>query len=282
MFFRSRVIVITSLLLAAFLLGFVNYTALRSQSVDDPETGVHLSAVEEADEGEEDLLHEQQDHDPDQIVICLDPGHTVGTGRGNIEHFGQTESMLVWELSMMLAEGLQAKGFEVYQTRDNPYEDVSIFERAERANALQPNLLLSLHTDLGGFSGYAFYVADKAGLHESRVGPRESLRKRSRQIAEILDERIGEVGPIQSLGVRSEEMTYFGHQTGGALPLSIFSQVPVTTLELGFLDSEVDGPFLVSEEGKRLWVDQLLDALDEDIFLERQASVLEMNDHGGE
>ncbi len=282
MFFRSRVIVITSLLLAAFLFGFVNYTASRSQPADDPGTGVELSAVEEVDELEDAPLHEQQDRDPDRIVICLDPGHTVGTGRGNIEHFGQTESMLVWELSMILKEGLRAKGFEVYQTRDNPYEEVSIFERAERANALQPDLLLSLHADLGGFSGYAFYVADKAGLHESRVGPGESVRKRSRQIAETLDESIGEVGPIQSLGVRSEEMTYFGHQTGGALPLSIFSEVPVTTLELGFLDSEVDGPFLVSEEGKRLWVDKLLEALDEAIFSEYQASALEMNDHGGE
>ena len=279
MLFRNSVIVITSLFLAAFLLGFLNYTVLRFHLVDDPEPGVSFSEVEDAEQDPADV---QQDRDPEKILICLDPGHTVGTGRGNIEHFGQTESMLVWELSMMLEEGLRAKGFEVYQTRVDPYEEVSIAERAERANALQADLLLSLHADLGGFSGYAFYVPDKPGLHESRVGPGENVRKISRQIAESLDESIGHVGPIRSLGVKSEEMTYFGHRTGGALPLSIHSEVPVTTLELGFLDGEVDGPFLVSVEGKRLWVDMLLEALDEDIFSERPARILKFTDYGGE
>jgi len=212
------------------------------------------------------LLDENLNDDPEKIVICLDPGHTVGTGRGNSEHFGQTESVIVWEISIMLEEGLIEKGFEVYKTRSDPFEEVSIEERAALANSLDADLFLSLHTDLGGFSGYAFYVPDKPGIHKDKVGPCESVRTRSREIAENLDQKIKQIGPIQSLGVRSEEITYYGSKSGGALPMSIMSEVPVMTLELGFLDNGVDGPFLVSDEGKRLWVDKLLEAIDMNIF----------------
>ncbi len=247
------------LILAAFFLGVAAFIILISNMESNKEPINNPSADNEA---EKSLTNNNLNDENEKIVICLDPGHTVGIGRGNTEHFGQTESMIVWEIALMLEEGLIERGFEVHKTRGDLFKEVSIEKRAELANSIDADLFLSLHTDLGGFSGYAFYVPDEPGVYKKKAGPGESVRIKSRKIAEKLDEKIKQVGPLQSLGVRSEEITYYGNKHGGSLPISILSEVPVITLELGFLDNEVDGPFLASDEGKQLWVDKLLEAMD--------------------
>ena len=195
--------------------------------------------------------------------ICLDPGHTVGgTGNGNIPFFGETESEIVWVMASMLEARLAELGYEVIKTRLSPYQEMTLSERSQIANNFAADLFLSLHCDLGGFSGYAFYVPDVPGRNEDKTGPPAGIRIRSREIAEQLDRAIQQVGPIVSRGVKSEELTYAGG-IQGALTISIYAEVPIATLELGFLDNEIDGPFLTSAAGKILWVETLAQAIHE-------------------
>ncbi len=199
---------------------------------------------------------------PSPIKICLDPGHTIGTGNGNRSYFGESESEIVWIMTLMLESKLTELGYEVIKTRSDPYQEMTLPERSKIANNFDADLLLSLHCDLGNQSGYAFFVPDKPGQNEDKTGPPPKISKRSRELAEQLDREIKQVGPIKSRGVKSEEFTYAGNLQG-ALTISIYAEVPVITLELGFLDNEIDGPFLASAAGKILWVETLAQAINE-------------------
>ena len=196
------------------------------------------------------------------IRITLDPGHTIGTGNGNRSYFGESESEIVWVMTLMLESKLTELGYEVIKTRSDPYQEMTLPERSKIANNFGADLLLSLHSDLGNQSGYAFFVPDKPGQSEDKTGPSPEISMRSRELAEQLDRAIQQVGPIKSRGVKSEEFTYAGNLQG-ALTISIYAEVPVITLELGFLDHEIDGPFLASAAGKILWVETLAQAINQ-------------------
>jgi len=197
---------------------------------------------------------------PGPIKICLDPGHTIGTGGGNHSYFGERESEIVWILTAMLESRLTELGYAVIKTRSDPYLEMTLPERSQIANNFEADLFLSLHCDLGNQSGYAFFVPDKPGRNEDKSGPSAEISRGSRELAEQLDRAIQQVGPIKSRGVKSEEFTYAGGLQG-ALTISIYAEVPVITLELGFLDHEIDGPFLASAAGKILWVETLVQAI---------------------
>lgn len=242
-------------IMLAVLVGFLlqSHHALGSGAPANPEPAVEQT---EPEYPPEPLV----EPDSSKIRICLDPGHTIGKGKGNTPFFGANESEIVWVIATMLETRLTELGYEVIKTREDPYAEVELPARSKLANDFGADLLLSLHSDLGGFTGYAFYVPDVPGQNEEKTGPPAAVRTRSRELAEGLDREIQQVGPIKSSGVKSEELTYAGG-IQGALTISIYAEVPVMTLELGFLDNETDGPFLASAKGKILWVEALAEAI---------------------
>ena len=235
---------------------------LQTHTVSSGNSAVMIPVVNDSEPAHDSNSEAVNDDCISPKRICLDPGHIIGTGSGNRTYFGESESEIVWVMALMLESRLTELGYEVIKTRTDPYEDMTLPERSEIANAFAADLFLSLHCDLGGVSGYAFFVPDVPGRNEDKAGPPREISRRSRELAELLDQEIQEVGPIKSRGVKSEELTYAGG-TQNALTISIYAEVPIITLELGFLDNETDGPFLTSAAGKILWVEALVQAINE-------------------
>jgi N-acetylmuramoyl-L-alanine amidase len=79
----------------------------------------------------------------EQAVILVDPGHG-GSDFGIVGARGNREADLCWRLATRLAEKLSATGARVRFTRTEA-EAPDSSERARRANALDGNVLISIH-----------------------------------------------------------------------------------------------------------------------------------------
>jgi N-acetylmuramoyl-L-alanine amidase len=58
-------------------------------------------------------------------------------------------------------------------------------------------------------------------------------------------------GHLDDNGLRTDYQTKVGREQGGALTGSIFSEVPVVTVEMVVLSDERDAEFIKREEGQR-------------------------------
>ena len=61
----------------------------------------------------------------------------------------------------------------------------------------------------------------------------------------------GLAGTLKDNGVRTDYQTKVGREQGGALTGSIFSEVPVVTIEMVVLSDPSDAEFIKTEEGQR-------------------------------
>jgi len=58
-------------------------------------------------------------------------------------------------------------------------------------------------------------------------------------------------GALNDDGVRTDFQTKVGREQGGALTGSIFSEVPVVTIEMVVLSDDADASFIKTEDGQR-------------------------------
>ncbi len=77
--------------------------------------------------------------------IVLDPGHG-GEQEGTMATLGGVEKEITLDIGLRLRDLLRAEGFEVVMTRDSDV-DVSLDERAERANEVGGDLFVSIHVN---------------------------------------------------------------------------------------------------------------------------------------
>ncbi len=78
-------------------------------------------------------------------TVAIDPGHG-GRDGGTSLQFGLLEKDLTLDLARRLSETLENHGIETVLTRTNDIE-VSLAERAERANAARADLFVSIHVN---------------------------------------------------------------------------------------------------------------------------------------
>lgn len=130
--------------------GAMSHAALTGLRVDRPGTAARLR----------EELRKEQTGGIHGALIVIDPGHG-GDDLGVAGKRGNAEADICWHLSTRLAEELVARGARVRFSRTEA-EGPSYSERAERANALGADLLLSIHlnaneeTTAEGCSTYFF------------------------------------------------------------------------------------------------------------------------------
>jgi N-acetylmuramoyl-L-alanine amidase len=158
--------------------------------------------------------------------IVIDPGHG-GTDLGTVHTDDSlpggtvTEASLVWDLATRLEGRLTALGVRTWVTRGQTI-DRTDSERAEFANEVGADLLLSLHVDGSESSqanGLATYYYGGAETHSS-VGERlaDLIQRELVARTRLLDNRIH----------------------GKAWALLRLTRMPAVRLELGYLTSPVD------------------------------------------
>lgn len=216
-------------------------TSEKANKVDEtekePSEEIVIEEVEEKVKQEENEEVEEKA----KFSIMIDPGHQA-KGNYDLEPVGpnsteqkpkvasgtqgvvtnKPEYELTLEVSQLLQEVLEEKGFEVQLTRTKNEVDVSNIERAQMANEMEADLFLRIHAD-GAESATAegFSV-----LTPGQGNPdTEKVYEASLTAAEFIVDEVKEIATIHQNGVIfRDDLSGFN-----------WSEVPVNLIELGFM-----------------------------------------------
>jgi N-acetylmuramoyl-L-alanine amidase len=206
-------------------------------------------------------------------VVVIDPGHPSEVSRGDFVQNGTTEVHVAWEVALRLRRELERRGYRVRLTKARERELVRNRRRAEIANRANAALMIRLHCDATSDSGFALYYPDRAGTAHGRTGPTADVMARSRAAAESLHvDMAAELGGVlKNGGVRGDSRTAVGARQG-ALTGSIFSEVPVVTVEMVVLSNARDARFISDEDGQLHMARALAKGVERFVPLARRAT----------
>ena len=186
------------------------------------------------------------------FVVCLDPGHSSETSQGTESRDHKlTELHVNWVVGQRLKALLEGEGATVVLTKTREPEVVTNRRRAEIANAAQAKLFLRLHCDSGEQSGLATYYPDRQGTRFGVAGPSTTVITASQRAARIFHPAViaALAGSERDTGIKGDSQTSIGGKQG-ALTGSIFSHVPVLTVEMCVLTNPRDYRFIRTSEGR--------------------------------
>ena len=189
-----------------------------------------------------------------RTIVCIDPGHPSEVASGKNLQNGTSETHTNWAVATKLREELEARGYEVVMTKEGEDELVRNKDRALVANRARAALMIRLHCDASAERGFAVYYPDRQGrAKDGTTGPGPSVIEESRRAAEAVHAGLAEglKGSLEDNGVRTDFQTKVGREQGGALTGSIFSEVPVVTIEMVVLSDGSDAEFIKTDEGQR-------------------------------
>jgi N-acetylmuramoyl-L-alanine amidase len=189
-----------------------------------------------------------------RTIVCIDPGHPSEVASGKNVQNGTSETHIDWAIAVRLRDLLQARGYEVVLTKSEEDELVRNKDRALVANRARAALMIRLHCDASTERGYAVYYPDRQGrAKDGTKGPMPTVIEDSRRAAEAVHAAMveGLEGALSDNGVRTDNDTKVGREQGGALTGSIFSDVPVVTIEMVVLSNAQDAEFIKTEEGQQ-------------------------------
>jgi N-acetylmuramoyl-L-alanine amidase len=183
-------------------------------------------------------------------VVCIDPGHPSENGVGATgRHISELHSN--WVEALAAAKILRADGYSVVLTKSAEHEYVTNVARAETANNAGAELMLRLHCDSEGGSGYAVYFPDRTGKVGGASGPSAGVIAGSKKAAQLFHaafrESIG--NGLADRGIKPDTQTLIGGRQG-ALTGSIYSKVPVILIEMAVLTNSHDDVFMASPAGQ--------------------------------
>lgn len=204
-------------------------------------------------------------HSKELATIVIDPGHPSETSAGTKAADGTLENDVNWEIAIALQQRLSTvPGLRVLLTKDHRRQYISNRHRAELANAASALLFLRLHCDSGRKRGFTFYYPNRPGTTTAgNTGPSPKICRHSASAAIILhrEMRCSASNHFYDNGILPESKTYVGSRQG-ALTGSIFSEVPVVTVEMFYMSSPEDMATYRSTSGR----DALLAGLENGIL----------------
>ena len=201
------------------------------------------------------------------MVVFIDPGHNgsndasigrqVPTGRGGTKdcqasgtstNSGYQEHTFTWDTALRVRAELNALGVRTAMSRgDDTGLGPCVDERANMANALHPNAVLSIHADGGPASGRGFHVNYSAPpLNQVQAGP-------SVQYARIMRDQLQASGipPANYIGQNG----LYGRSDLAGLNLA---QYPSILVECGNMKNPADSALMESAEGRQKYADAMV------------------------
>ena len=184
-------------------------------------------------------------------IVCIDPGHPSEVHNGATVQNGATEVHIAWVVALKLQRILEAQGFKVVLTKSHEEQLVTNKERAQIANTSEAMSMVRLHCDASADKGFALYFPDQQATKDGVTGPSENVIEQSKDLAETIHVEMSKElnGILKDGGVRPDSETFVGSQQG-VLTASIFSQVPIVTIEMVVLSNKDDAEFIKTEDGQ--------------------------------
>jgi N-acetylmuramoyl-L-alanine amidase len=196
--------------------------------------------------------------------VCIDPGHPSEKNDGNELVNGVREVEVNWAVAQKLQKLLEQKGFAVTLTKNSVKEYVTNKKRALIANGPPAaDLMLRLHADSAGPSGFTIYHPRRQGSVDGLKGPSPEVIKASGKAAETFHQALSvALHPrLKDNGIRGDEQTQIG-ETQGALTGSIYSQVPTLLVEMVNLAKPEDAKWISDTKNQDAFAGALLAAVE--------------------
>jgi N-acetylmuramoyl-L-alanine amidase len=184
-------------------------------------------------------------------LVAIDPGHPSETSQGASGPAGATEIQVNWAVSQRLKALLEEAGYRVVLTKLVEEELVTNRHRAEIGTLHGADVMVRLHCDAGDHRGTATFYPDRQGERWGVTGPSPEVIAGSEAFAAVFHPAmIRALGPNwPDLGIKGDSKTFVGSQQG-ALTGSIFSTIPVVTVEMAVITQPDDEAFISSPEGQ--------------------------------
>jgi len=183
--------------------------------------------------------------------VALDPGHPSETSQGASGAGGATEIQVNWAVAQRLRALLEERGYEVVLTKLVEEELVTNRHRAEIGSLHHADVMVRLHCDAGSHRGTATFYPDRQGTRWGVTGPSREVIDGSEAFAQVFHPAmIAALGPDwPDLGIKGDSRTAVGSQQG-ALTGSIFSRIPVVTVEMVVITQPDDEAIIASPQGQ--------------------------------
>lgn len=247
-------------------------SACKAENSQEQETGT-LSVAERETSGEVQRPEAQTEpgtQPQEKHVVAIDPGHqgswvdmselepsapgssemkakaTTGTeGRFS----GKPEYELNLEISLLLRDELEARGYEVILTREDNDTAISNAERAIVAYEEGGEIYVRIHANGVDDPGVNGALAMAPSLQNPYVS---DLAEDSYLLADCILNAYCEKADFASLGVQ-----YYDNMTG-----INWSRLPVMILEMGFMTNESDDLRMADEAVQELMAEGIADGID--------------------
>lgn len=205
------------------------------------------------------------------LSVFLDPGHSglsdaslnraVPTGRGDTKpcqtsgtssNDGYPEHAFNWDVVTRIQQELTAQGIRTQSSRpDDASLGPCVDQRADAANAMHPDALISIHADGAPSNGHGFHVNYSAPpLNDVQAGP-------SVQLATTMRDALVASGMQESSYIGSSGL--YGRADLAGLNLA---QVPAVLVEMGNMRNADDAAQMESPEGRQRYADAVTKGID--------------------
>jgi N-acetylmuramoyl-L-alanine amidase len=201
------------------------------------------------------------------MIVFLDPGHNgandasiskqVPTGRGGTKDCqasgtstddGYPEHTFTWDTTLRIRAELTALGVRTAMSRGNDNAlGPCVDERANMANALAPNAIVSIHADGGPATGRGFHVNySSPPLNQVQAGP-------AVQFAKIMRDQLAGSGLTPATYIGSNGLYPRSDLTGLNL-----AQYPSILVEMGNMKNPADSELMKTPEGRQKYADAVV------------------------
>lgn len=191
--------------------------------------------------------------------VCIDPGHPSENSDGRELLNGVREVEVNWAVAQALQKLLEQNGYSVVLTKSSVDQMVSNKRRAEIANEAGADLMLRLHADSEGPSGFTIYHPRKQGKVRGVKGPSPAMIEASAGAAKAFHRGLSAElrEHLKDNGIRGDEQTFIGGKQG-ALTGSIYSEVPALLIEMVNLSKPADAKWIAEPENQEIFAKALL------------------------
>ena len=200
-------------------------------------------------------------------IVFLDPGHNgsndasisrqVPTGRGGTKDCqasgtssddGYPEHTFTWDTTLRIRQALTALGVRTAMSRgDDTGLGPCVDERANMANALHPNAIVSIHADGGPATGRGFHVNySSPPLNQAQSGP-------AIQFAQVMRDQLSASGFVPATYIGSNGLYPRSDLTGLNL-----AQFPSILVECGNMKNPADSALMKTPEGRQKYADAVV------------------------
>ena len=197
-------------------------------------------------------------------TVFLDPGHSgitdasaarqVPAGRGATKECqtsgastddGYSEHAFNWDVTLRIQQALNARGVHTQLSRqDDSSAGPCVDQRAAAANAMHPDVIVSVHADGGPASGRGFHVNYSAPpLNDAQAGPAMAL-------ATTMRDALVASGIQESTYIGADGL--YGRADLAGLNLA---QYPAVLVELGNMRNADEAAQMETPEGRQRYAD---------------------------